>query len=110
VLWTRQEERIVHSDPAPDALVRASRNYEPIAVVRGPEGVLVIVRVGMRNSKRFMVLNESAQPAWNHESLSSLSDVAWALVAHHWHAGAVESTGTNQSAARTLARLLKERG
>jgi hypothetical protein len=110
VFWTRQEERIVHPDPAPDALVRASRNYEPIAVIRGPEGVLVIVRVGMRNSKRFMVLNEAAQPAWNHESLSSLSDVAWALVAHHWHAGAVESTGTNQSAARTLARLLKERG
>jgi hypothetical protein len=109
-LGTGGKNDTVHPDPASDALVRASRNYEPIALVRGPEGVLVIVRVGMRNSKRFMVLNEAAQPAWNHESLSSLSDVAWALVAHHWHTGAVEGTGTSHSVAKRLARLLKERG
>jgi len=57
----RQENATVHSDPAPDALVRASRNYEPIAAIRGQEGILVIVRVGMRNSKRFMVLDEGVR-------------------------------------------------
>src|SRR5215204_5898056 len=103
-------EEMMQADPAPDALVQASRNYDPVAVIRGPEGILVVVQVGMRNSKRFMVLNEDAQPAWNHEPLNSLSDVAWALLAHQWHTAAVEGTGTNQSGAKTLARLLKKRG
>ena len=64
----------------------------------------------MRTSKRFMVLDEDAQPAWNHEPFNSLSDVAWALLAHQRHASAIEGTASNQSAAKTLARLLNERG
>jgi len=49
-------EEMMQADPAPDALVQASRNYDPVAVIRGPEGILVVVQVGMRNSKGFMVL------------------------------------------------------
>ena len=78
-------------------------------VLRQADEVLVVARVGMKNTQRFMILNGAGQPAWKHEPLGSLSDVGWALRAHQWHAADLEATGANQRTASTLARLLRER-
>jgi hypothetical protein len=103
------ESNSYSSDPAVEAIRRASQVYDPIAVLREQSEALVVARVGMKNTQRFMILNAAGEPAWNHEPLSSLSDVAWALRAHQWHVALVEPAGHNERPAKTLARLLKER-
>ena len=86
-----------------------SRFYEPVALLRRDEETLIVARVGMKTSKRLMILTPEGQPAWPHEPLGSLSDAAWSLRAHEWHLVTPEPVGSNPSAARTLTRLLKER-
>ena len=86
-----------------------SRLYEPVALLRRDGETLILARVGMQASKRLMILTPEGQPAWPHEPLGSLSDAAWALRAHEWHLVTPEPAGSNPGAARTLARLLKER-
>ena len=86
-----------------------SQVYDPVALFRRDSEILVIARVGMSASKRFMILTPAGRPAWPHEPIGSLSDVAWALVAHDWHEVAPEPVGSSSAAARTLARLLAER-
>jgi hypothetical protein len=101
------------TDPATDAAVSAIRHasqvYDPIVVLRANSEMLLVVRVGMKNTQRFMILNATGEPAWKHEPLGSLSDVGWALRAHGWHTASIEPVGGNQGPAKTLARLLKER-
>ena len=94
---------------SPDALLRASRVYDPIALLRREGEVLVVARVGMKASQRFMILTPTGEPAWAHEPLGSLSDVAWSLRAHEWHLVTVEPAGQTSRPAMTLARLLSER-
>ena len=91
------------------ALLAGSRLYEPVALLRRNGETLIIARVGMKSSKRLMILTPEGAPAWPHEPLASLSDAAWALRAHQWHLVTPEPAGSNPSAARTLAKLLKER-
>ena len=102
--------RRFRDEPAIDAIHRSSHVYDPIVVLRGECESLVVVRVGMKNTRRFMVLNASGELAWKHEPLVSLSDVGWALRAHGWHTASAEPVGDNQRPAKTLARLLIERG
>ena len=97
------------TDAALDAIARASPVYDPIVVLKREDEVIVVARVGMKSTQRFMILNGAGQPAWKHEPLGSLSDVGWALRAHHWHTADLEPTGHNQRIAKALARLLKER-
>ncbi len=94
---------------SPDAFLRGSQVYDPVALLRREGEVLVIARVGMKASQRFMILTPAGDPAWMHEPLGSLSDVAWALRAHGWHLVQPESAGENRRPAKTLARLLAER-
>src|SRR4051812_48304428 len=63
-------------------------------VMREPWGETVIVaRVGMKTTRRFMILTPAGQPAWPHEPLGSLSDVGWSLRAHGWHLVTPEPAG-----------------
>ena len=86
-----------------------SQVYDPVAVLRREGEILIVARVGMKASQRFMILTPTGDPAWMHEPLGSLSDVAWALRAHGWHLVQPESAGENRRPAKTLARLLAER-
>ena len=86
-----------------------SQLYEPVALLRREGETLIVARVGSRSSKRLMILTPNSQPAWPHEPLGSLSDVAWSLRAHEWHLIAPEPAGQNRRAARTLSKLLRER-
>ncbi|HEX2727770.1 MAG TPA: hypothetical protein VHN20_18250 [Beijerinckiaceae bacterium] len=90
-------------------LLPDSRLYEPVALLRGDEETLIVARIGMKTSKRLTILTPDGQPAWPHEPFGSLSDVAWSLRAHERHLLTPEPVGANPGAARTLARLLKER-
>ena len=78
-------------------------------MLRRESGVLIIARVGMKASQRFMILTPMGQPAWPHEPLKSLSDVAWSLRAHEWHLVTPEPAGQTSRPAMTLARLLSQR-
>jgi len=86
-----------------------SQVYEPVAVLRRGGEILIVARAGMKASQRFMILTPQGEPAWPHEPISSLSDVAWALRAHDWHLTTPEPAGPNLRPARSLARLLSER-
>jgi len=86
-----------------------SHLYDPVAVLRRDAEILIVARVGMRASQRFMILTPAAEPAWAHQPLGSLSDVAWSLLAHGWHRAAAEPAGQNARAAKTLERLMRER-
>jgi hypothetical protein len=97
------------ADVAIDAIRRVSQVYDPIVVLRDHGEMVLVVRVGMKNTNRFMILSATGEPAWTHEPLGSLSDVGWALRAHGWHTASIEPVGDNQGPARTLARLMKER-
>jgi hypothetical protein len=92
-----------------EAFFRASQIYDPLAVLRRDDATLFVARVGMKTSQRFMILTPTGDPAWPHEPLGSLSDIAWALRAHEWHASMPEPVGQNERQAKTLARLLIER-
>jgi hypothetical protein len=84
-----------------EAFFHGSQIYDPIALLRQEGETLYVARVGMKTSKRFMILIPTGEPAWPHEPLSSLSDVGWSLRAHEWHLATTP--------AKTLARLLTER-
>jgi hypothetical protein len=94
--------------PEPTFLA-GSQLFDPVAVLRRTAETLIIARVGMKTSKRLMILTPGGTPAWPHEPLGSLSDVAWSLRAHEWHLVTPEPAGQNAGAARTLGRLLRER-
>ena len=91
------------------AFLAGCRLHEPVAALRGDGETLLVARIGMKASKRLTILTPDGQPAWPHEPFGSLSDVAWSLRAHGWHLLTPEPVGANPGAARTLARLLKER-
>jgi len=78
-------------------------------VLRSESEIVIVARVGMKGSQRFMILTPAGDPAWPHEPLGSLSDVGWALRAHEWHAVIPEPVGETARPAKTLARLLMER-
>jgi hypothetical protein len=86
-----------------------SRLYDPVAQLRRDDETLYVARVGMKASKRFMILTPAGEPAWPHEPLASLSDVGWALRAHEWHLVPLEPIGENDRPVRMLARLMVER-
>ena len=92
-----------------EAFFRGSQIYDPVALLRRDDEILYVAHVGMKASQRFMILTPTGEPAWPHEPLGSLSDIAWALRAHEWHAVKPEAVGPNERQARTLARLLAER-
>ena len=92
-----------------DAFFRGSQIYDPVALLRQGDETLYIARVGRKASRQFMILTPTGEPAWPHEPLGSLSDVAWALRAHEWHLVAPEPMGESTQQARMLARLLTER-
>jgi hypothetical protein len=94
---------------APETFFRGSQVYDPVALLRRDDEMLVVARVGMRASQRFMILTPRGEPAWPHEPLGSLSDVGWSLRAHAWHLVTPEPAGQNSRPAKTLARLLAER-
>ena len=89
-----------------ETLLRGSQVYDPVALLRREGEALVIARVGMKTTRRFMILTPAGEPAWPHEPLGSLSDVGWSLRAHEWHLVTPEPAGQNGRLARTLARLL----
>lgn len=93
----------------PDVFLRGSQVYDPVALLRREDEILVVARVGMKASQRFMILTPMGEPAWPHEPVGSLSDVAWSLRAHEWHLVKPEPAGQNSRPAMTLARLLTER-
>lgn len=92
-----------------DAFFRGSQIYDPVALLRQGDETLYVARVGRKASRQFMILTPTGEPAWPHEPLGSLSDVAWALRAHGWHLVAPEPAGENTQQAKMLARLLTER-
>jgi hypothetical protein len=92
-----------------EAYLRDSQIYDPVAVLRREGETVLVARVGMKASQRFMILTPAGDPAWPHEPLGSLSDVAWSLRAQHWHLVQPEPAGQNGRPAKTLARLLAER-
>ena len=92
-----------------EAYFRGSQIYDPVALLRRGHEVLYVARVGMKASQRFMILTPTGDPAWPHEPLSSLSDIAWALRAHEWHLVMPEPIGQSVRQSKTLARLLAER-
>jgi hypothetical protein len=92
-----------------DAFFRGSQIYDPVALLQRGDEILYVARVGMKASRQFMILMPTGEPAWPHEPVSSLSDIAWALRAHEWHGVIPEPVGPNERQARTLARLLGER-
>jgi hypothetical protein len=86
-----------------------SQVYDPIALLRREDETLVVARVGMKASQRFMIVTPAGDAAWAHEPLVSLSDVAWALRAHGWQDVSPEPAGPSPRPAKTLARHLSER-
>jgi len=90
-------------------LFAGSQLYDPVAVLRRGEEVIIVARLGIKSSRRFLVLDPSGRPAWPHEPMASLSDVGWTLVAHRWHDVTPEPAGGSPRAAKTLARLMAER-
>jgi hypothetical protein len=92
-----------------DAFFQGSQVYEPVALLRRSDETLYVARVGMKASRHYMILTPTGEPAWRHEPLGSLSDIAWALRAHEWHDVTPEPVGQNERFAKTLARLLIER-
>lgn len=91
-----------------DAFFHGSQIYDPVALLRQGDETLYVARVGRKASRQFMILMPTGEPAWPHEPLGSLSDVAWALRAHEWHLVAPEPMGESTQQARMLARLLTE--
>jgi hypothetical protein len=94
---------------ANETFFHGSQLYDPVALLRRDGESVIVARVGMRTSQRFMILTPAGEPAWPHEPLGSLSDVAWSLRAHEWHLITPEPAGQNLRAAKSLARLLRER-
>ena len=92
-----------------EAFFHGSQIYDPVAMLRQGDETLYVARVGMKASRQFMILTAMGEPAWPHEPLGSLSDVAWALRAHEWHLVTPEPIGLHERLAKTLARLLSER-
>ena len=92
-----------------DAFFRGSQTYDPVALLRQGDETLYVARVGRKASRQFMILTPVGDPAWPHEPLGSLSDVAWALRAHGWHLVTPEPLGESTQQAKMLARLLTER-
>ncbi|MGO4388626.1 hypothetical protein AB4Y85_13920 [Microvirga sp. 2YAF29] len=92
-----------------EAFFHGSRIYEPVARLRRDDEILYVARVGMKASRQFMILMPTSEPAWPHEPLGSLSDVAWALRAHEWQGVLPEPAEQYERLAKTLARLLSER-
>ena len=92
-----------------EAFFRGSQIYDLVAALRRDNQVLYIARVGMKASRQFLILTPTGEPAWPHEPLGSLSDIAWALRAHEWHLVTPEPVGPNERLSKTLARLLAER-
>jgi hypothetical protein len=92
-----------------DAFFNGSQIYEPVALLRQGDEILYVARVGMKASRQFMILMPTGEPAWPHEPLGSLSDIAWAHRAHEWHDVTPEPVEQNERLAKTLARLLIER-
>ena len=92
-----------------EAFFRGSQIYDPVALLRRGGEILYVARVGLKASRRFMILTPVGEPAWPHEPLGSLSDIAWALRAHEWHLVTPEPVGPNERLFKTLARLLAER-
>jgi hypothetical protein len=91
---------------AAETFLQQSPIYDPVAVLRREGEVLIVARVGVKASRRFMILTPAAQPAWPHEAFSRLSDVGWSLQANQWHRVSPEPTGPNPQPAKMLARLL----
>jgi hypothetical protein len=89
-----------------EAYFQGSQIYDPVALLRRDDELLYVARVGMKASKRFMILTADGEPSWPHEPLGSLSDVGWALRAHEWHLVTPEPIGEHARLAKTLARLL----
>ena len=94
---------------APELFLGGSQVYDPVALLRREGETVIVARVGMKTTRRFMILTPAGQPAWPHEPLGSLSDVGWSLRAHGWHLVPPEPAGQNAQPARMLARLLIER-
>ncbi len=94
---------------AAGTFLRGSQVYDPVALLRREGETVIVARVGMKTSQRFMILTPAGQPAWPHEPLGSLSDVGWSLRAHAWHLVTPEPAGQNVRPAKTLARLLTAR-
>ena len=92
-----------------EAFLRGSQVYDPVALLRREGETVIVARVGMKASRRFMILTPTGEPAWPHEPLGSLSDVGWSLRAHAWHLVTPEPAGQNVRPAKTLARLLTAR-
>ena len=88
--------------------LRGSQVYDPVALLRREGETVIVARVGMKTTRRFMIRTPVGEPAWPHEPLGSLSDVGWSLRAHAWHLMTPEPTGQNLRLAKTLARLLTE--
>jgi hypothetical protein len=93
----------------PETFFRGSQVYDPVALLRRENETLIIARVGMKASKRFMILTPLGEPAWPHEPFGSLSDVGWSLRAHQWHSVTPEPVGPSPRLANTLARLMADR-
>jgi len=89
-----------------EAFFDGSRVYDPLAVLRRGNEVLYVARAGMKASRQFMILTSAGDPAWPHEPLGSLSDVAWSLRAHLWHLATPEPVGEDPRPAKTLTRRL----
>jgi hypothetical protein len=94
---------------AADNFLKGSQVYDPIALLRREGETLIVARIGMKRSQRYMILTPGGEPAWPHEPLASLSDISWSLRAHEWHLVPPEPAGENASPAKTLAKLLTER-
>ena len=92
-----------------EIFLAGSQIYDPVALLRRDGETLIVARVGVKASQLFMILTPTAEPAWPHEPLGSLSDVGWSLRAHQWHLAMPEPAGQSSRAAKTLARLLVER-
>ena len=93
----------------PETFLRGSQVYDPVALLRREDETLIIARVGMKASKRFMILTPLGDPAWPHEPFGSVSDVGWSLRAHQWHSVTCEPIGESPRLANALARLLADR-
>ncbi len=89
-----------------ETFLERSAIYDPVAVLRRESETLVIARVGMKTSRRFMILTPEGRPAWPHEAFGSLSDVGWSLQANQWHLAPLETAGSDPRPAKMLARLL----
>ena len=83
---------------------RGSQVYDPVALLRREDETLIIARVGMKASKRFIILTPLGDPAWPHKPFGSLSDVVWSLRAHQGYSVTPEPVGPRL--ANTLAGLL----